>query len=320
MGDVLACEVESLARDRYTRLFMSARAIGSATISFGLVAIPVKIFPASKSTGIAFNMLHAKCGTRVKQQYVCPLDEEIVPREAMIKGYEFAKGQYVTFEADELKALAEPATQSIEIKEFIPQDQVPTIYYDRPFYLGPDKNASRPYRLLSRALTQTGRAAVARHAARGKQYLVLLAPYGDGLIMYQLHHKDEIRAFDEVPIGEAAPKAKEVDLAVQLIDQTASDTFKPGDYPDEVQQRIEQAVEQKLEGKEVVISDVAAPQAQIIDLMEALKASIGHGKSPKGKAGAKSGKGASRKPPKRAVESQAATKTKPKKRARSTSK
>lgn len=283
---------------------MATRAISSATISFGLVAIPIKIFSASQSVGIHFNWLHKKCGTRLKQQYVCPHDQEVVERNDMIKGYEFAKGQYVTFEQEELKALAEPSTQSIEITEFIPQDQVPTLYYDKPYYLGPDKGAARPYRLLSQALKQTERAALARHAARGKQYLVLIVPHGEGLVLYQLHHYGELRSFEEVPIGEAAPKPAEVNLAVQLIEQTASETFHPERYKDDVQERIEQAIEQKLEGKEIVAPEAEEPKAQIIDLMEALKASIGakdKGASTQSKG--KAPKGAARKPPKRANES-----------------
>src|SRR5512134_1473483 len=182
---------------------MAARAIASGTISFGLVSIPIKLYsPAETSAGVSFNLLHAKCKTRLKQQYVCPADNEVVAREDMVKGYEFQKGQYVTFTPAELEALEETASKAIEITEFVPASLVDPVYVDKLYYVGPDKGGDKPYKLLAEAMRKTGKSALAKYAARGKQYLVLVTPRPDGLVMQQLHYADEVRPFSEVPVGE----------------------------------------------------------------------------------------------------------------------
>ena len=254
---------------------MSARAIASVTISFGLVSIPTKVYSSGESsTGIRFNMLHEKCGTRLKQKYYCPKDNEEVVRKDMIKGYEFSKGQYVLFNDEEIKTLQEKATQSIDITEFIPTTTVDPIYFEKAYYLGPDKGGDRAFKLLSRALTKSGRSALAKYAARGKMYLVLLRPFKDGIIMQQLRYADEIRSMDEVPLGDASVKSAELDLALQIVEQGISDDFKPQDYGDEVRERTLQLIEQKVQGKEITEAPEEEPKAQVIDLMEALKASL----------------------------------------------
>jgi DNA end-binding protein Ku len=267
---------------------MAARAIGSATVSFGMVSIPIKLYSATESAAaITFNWLHKKDGSRLKQQYYCPQDNEIVARDDMVKGYEFAKDRYVTFTPDELKALEEEATQTVEINEFVPIDRIDPLYFDRPYYLGPDKGGDKAYRLLARAMQQTGRAALGRYAARGKQYLVMLRPVGDALVMQQLHYADEIRPRTEVPIGEGQVKEAELKLAVQLVEQISTDEFRPESYQDDVRQRVRSLIEKKVAGEEISVPPAETHQgAQIIDLMEALKASLasrgasGRGESP----------------------------------------
>ena len=208
---------------------MAARAIGSATVSFGLVSIPVNVFSASQAASdLSFNVLHKDCGARVKQQYVCSKDGVAVPREETVKGYEYAKGQYVLFSADELKALEEKATQRVEITEFVPAEKIDPIWFDKAYYLGPDKGGDRAYRLLAKAMQETGRWALAKYAARGKQYLVLVRPIaGGGLVMQQLHYADEIRPFAEVGIPDGDVKEAELKLAVQLTELVASPAFHP---------------------------------------------------------------------------------------------
>lgn len=253
---------------------MAARPIATATVSFGMVSIPVTLFSAAESkASVSFNLLHEKCKTRLKQQYVCPTDSEIVPREQMVKGYEFSKGQYVTFTDDEIKSMQQEANKLVEITEFVPASQVDPIYFDSPYYLGPDKGGDKAYALLVRAMQETGRAALAKYAARGKQYLVLLRPLGKGLVMQQLHYPDEVRGIDEVPIPDAEVKEQELQLARMLIDQIASDEFHPENYTDEVRQRVLEAIQAKVDGQEVTAAP-EQPRAQIIDLMEALKASL----------------------------------------------
>lgn len=254
---------------------MAARSIGTGTITFGLVSIPVKLFSTNQtSSDISFNWLHEKCKGRLKQQYFCPKDNETVERTAMVKGYEFAKDQYVLFTEEELKALDEVASKAIEITEFVPLDKVDPLYFEKGYYLGPDKGAEKPYRLLSQAMQKTGRCGLAKYAARGKQYLVLLRPFGEGLVMQELRYADEVKPFSEVPLGEGEVKEAEMKLAVALIEQITSEAFKPEKYKDEVRERVMALIEKKVQGETVTVTPEAAPQGQIIDLMEALKASL----------------------------------------------
>ncbi len=254
---------------------MPARSIGTGTLSFGMVSIPIRMYSAGESaSAVSFNLLHNKCKSRLKQQYVCPKDNEIVPRDQMVKGYEFSKEQYVTFTEDEIKAMAEEAQKAIEITEFVPASKVDPVYFDGAYYLGPDKGGEKAYKLINEAMKQTGRAALAKWAARGKQYLVLIRPVDNGLVMQQLLYKDEVRTLAEVPIEEAELKESELKLAVQLIEQIANDEFRPENYEDEVRKRYHEAIQRKVDGQEVTTSAEAPKTAQIIDLMEALKASL----------------------------------------------
>jgi DNA end-binding protein Ku len=253
---------------------MPARSIASATISFGLVSVPVNLFSSSESSAaISFNMLHTKCGSRLKQQYLCAQEGTVVEKDEITKGYEFSKGQYVRFTPEEIKALDEKATNSIDIAEFVPLSAVDRIYLEKVYYLGAGKGGERAYRLLSAALADTGRAALGQYSARGKQYLVLIRPMGDLLVMEQLHYHGELKSADEVPRTDVALKDAELTLARQLIEQGSVDEFKPENYRDTVRDRVLEAIQQKVEGQEIT-SEPAAPQTKIIDLMDALKASL----------------------------------------------
>jgi len=260
-----------------------ARAIAGATVSFGLVSIPVKLFAATQaSASISFNLLHKKCNSRLKQQYICPTDNEIVHRDDMVKGYEFAKDQYVTFTPDELKSLEEKATGSIDIAEFVPLSAIDPVYFDRPYYLGPEKGGDKEYLLLAEAMRESGRAALARYAARGKQYLVMLRPTQDGraLVLQQLLYADEVRPLADVPLPDGEVREPELKLAKQLIDQIASETFDPKQYHDDVRERIQADIEKKVQGQDITeAAEAPAEPARIIDLMAALKASLGKGKT-----------------------------------------
>jgi len=254
---------------------MSAHPIGSATLSFGLVSVPVKMFSTGEaSAAISFNWLHKKDGARLKQQYVCSKDGDKVEKDEMVKGYEFSKGQYVIFSPEELKALEEKSTNAIEVAEFVPAKQVDRVLVEKSYFLGPDKGGERAYRLLAEALKQTGRVAVGQYAARGKQYVVSVRPEKDGLVMEQLRYANEVRRIDEVPIPKVDLKKPELTLAVQLVDQASSEAFKPENYEDNVRKRVLEQIQRKVEGKEITEEPAEAPKTQIIDLMEALKASL----------------------------------------------
>ena len=257
---------------------MAARSIGTAAISFGLVTVPVRVYPAVRvSAGISFHYLHAKDGSRLEQQYVCRKEGVVVPRSDTIKGYEFAKGRYVTFTAAELKALDEKATGGIEITEFVPGATVDPVYFERTYYLGPDKGGAKAYGLLAEAMARAGLWALARYAARGKDYLVLLRSTGDRLVMQQLYHEDEVRPVGEVPVERKAHRESELKLAEKLIEQIAHDAFEPGKYGDEVRRRIQKLVRDKVKGRDIAEAPEEKPRAEVIDLMEALKASLGQG-------------------------------------------
>jgi len=252
------------------------RAIATGQIAFGLVSIPVKLFSAAESSEkVSFNMLHGECGGRVQQQLFCPKDERTIDRSETVKGYEFSRGQYVLFNEEELKALEEKSSQQIDITEFVKSDQIDPIYFLKPFYLGPDKGGSRAYTLLARALEETGRWAVAKYAARGKGYLVVIRPLGKGLVMQQLYYPNEIRSMDEIELGDAEVKESELKMAIQLAEMSASDEFHPEQYRDEVKDRMRALIQRKIEGEEITNAMVDEPRAQVIDLMEALRRSLG---------------------------------------------
>lgn len=253
-----------------------ARAFASGQIAFGLVSIPVKLFSATEaSEKISFNQLHRDCGNRIQQQLFCAKDERTVDRSEIVKGYEFSKGQYVLFTDEELKTLEEKATQQIDITEFLPKTEIDPIYFSKAFYLAPDKNGARAYTLFSKALDQTGRWALAKYAARGKQYLVVIRPLGKGLVMQQLYYPNEVRSMADLDLGDAVVKDNELKMAVQLAEMSASEEFHPENYRDEVSERIRAVIQQKVEGQEVTMTAEEEPRAQVIDLMEALRKSLG---------------------------------------------
>jgi len=257
---------------------MAARSIATLTISFGMVSIPVKLYSATEaSRAVSFNLLHKACGSRLKQQYFCAKEEVPVAREEMAKGYEFAKDQYVMFSPDELKALEEAGTHTAEITEFVPLKTVDPVYFDKAYYLGPDKGGAKPYALLARALRDSGRCALGRWAARGKQYIVMIRPVEDlveGLVMQQLLYAGEVRSLRDVDIPKTDVKPAELKLAQQLIAQQATDKFDPTAYKDDVRERIEAAVKKKVDGQEITMTEEPEAGAQVIDLMEALRASL----------------------------------------------
>lgn len=260
------------------------RAFASGQIAFGLVSIPVKLFSAAEaSEKISFNMIHQECGSRIQQQLFCPKDERNVDRSEVVKGYEFSKGQYVLFNEEELKLLEEKATQQIEIVEFLPNSQIDPIYFQKSNYVAPDRGGDRAYALLAKALEQTGRWALAKYAARGKQYLVVIRPVGKGLVMHQLYYPNEIRSMDELELGEPVIKDKELKMAIQLAEMGANEEFHPENYRDEAKERIRGLIQKKIEGEEITNAEADEPKAQVIDLMEALRRSLG-GASAKTKA------------------------------------
>jgi DNA end-binding protein Ku len=257
---------------------LAPRPLSTGSISFGLVTIPVRLYPATQpSAGLGFHLLHAKDGARLKQQLVCEEDGEVVPRSEVIKGYEFEKGHYVTFEPKELKALDQEATHGIEIAEFVPFESVDPAYFDRPYYLSPDKGGDKAFALLARALDEQRLAAIGGYAARGKDYLVAVRAQGKRLVMHQLLHSDEVRPIEDIPAPAAEVKAAELELARGLVRQISAGAFAPRKYEDRVRKRIRALIERKVKGEEITAGRAPRPAAKVVDLMEALKASLARG-------------------------------------------
>ena len=280
---------------------MATRSFASVTISFGLVSIPVDVYSAEiASSRLSFNLLHARDGARVKQQYVCALDGETVPRSEMVKGYEYEKDRYVMFKPEEIKALEEAGSRMVNITEFVPLATVDPMYFDRTYLLAPARNSGKPYALLNEAMRQTGLCAVGRWAARGREYVVILRPVEEGMLMHQLFFKDEIRSIREIPMGDAPEiAAAELKLARALIEQSAAKRFDPNGFRDEFRERMEAAIQKKIRsGKEISYFETpeAAPEGagNVVDLMEVLQRSLKQGNREGTTSGA-----TSRKPPKR---------------------
>jgi DNA end-binding protein Ku len=254
---------------------MPPHSLGSGTISFGLVSIPVRMYTAASSANVSFNLLHAKCGSRIKQQTFCPTDNEVVDRASLVRGYEFSKDQYVRVSDDELKALEGESSKVIDIAEFVPLSLVDPIFFEKTYYLGPDKGGDKAYRLLADAMEKDERVALATFVMRGKESLVLIRPARGGLMLHTMYFADEVRDFGEIDRGQSAKiKPGEMELALQLIDGLASDEFAPEKYRDEYRHRVLDLINQKVEGKEVTAVGPQVQRAQVIDLMEALKESL----------------------------------------------
>jgi DNA end-binding protein Ku len=254
---------------------MPPHSIGSGTLSFGLVSVPVKMYTASSSAAVSFNLLHAKCGNRIKQQQICPVCNEVLDRSSLVKGYEFTKDQYVRFTEEELKGLEGEASQTIDILEFVPLEQVDPIYFEKTYYLGPDKGGSKAYRLLCDVMVQTKRVALAKYIMRGKENLVLIRPSQDGLMLHTMYFADEVRDFGEIDKGtDATIKPGELQLATRLVEELSAKEFKPEQYKDDYRDRVLEAVESKVEGKEITAIGPQVQRAQVIDLMDALKQSL----------------------------------------------
>jgi DNA end-binding protein Ku len=253
---------------------MAARSIGSGTISFGLVSIPFKLFTAVSAKSVSFNMLHKTCGGRLKQQLLCPVDNVVVERSDTIRGFEYARDQYVKFTDEELKSMEAARTDSLELLEFVPASTVDFLFIEKTYFIGPDKGGDRAYRLLAEALEKAERLAVGRFAQRGKDNLVLVRPYKKGLVLHQCYYADEVRSFDDVETGGAFDfKPIELELANKLIAQLDQEKFEPSRFRDTWADKVKEAVERKVAGEDVQTAP-EAPKAQIIDLLEALKRSV----------------------------------------------
>jgi DNA end-binding protein Ku len=285
---------------------MAARAIASLTISFGLVAIPVKLYSATVGSGrLRFHLLHAKDGSRLKQQYVCIAEQQVIGRDEIVKGYEFAKDQYVMFAPEELRALEEAGSHSVDVAEFVPLAAVDPVYFDTAYYLAPDRGGAKPFALFVTALRESGRCAVGRWAHHGRDHVVILRPIGDALALHQLHFAPEVQSVEALGVESAKVREAELKLARQLIEQQSAERFDPAAYPDEVKVRVEEAIQRKVQGERVTVAEPRpAPGGNVVDLMSALKASLERAATTAAPADSR-GRASTRRAPKRAPETRA---------------
>jgi DNA end-binding protein Ku len=258
---------------------MAARTIATLSLSFGLVSIPVRLYTATESDkDIKFNLL-APDGSRLEQQYVSKSSGKKVERAEMKKGYEFEKDQYVVFTPDELKALEESPTHIVEILAFLPDKAVDPIYYDKAYFIAPDKRGAKPYSLLQDALLESHRCALASWNTKGKTHLVQVRATEDGLVFQQLLWGDAVRSQKDLHIEHVSVSDAELQLALKIIEQGAAEAYDPSQYENEEKKRVLAAIDAKIEGKQIVTpkGETEAEGGQVIDLMEALRASLSRG-------------------------------------------
>lgn len=251
------------------------RKLETAYISFGLVTIPVGIYPAIAEQDIRFNQLHAPCGSRIKQQRFCPVCKREVPYDELVKGYELAEDHYVRIDQDELDQLQAAESEAMEILEFVPLTAVDPIYFESTYYLAGEKHGEKTYQLLSQAMEQTERVALAKFVWRGKDSLFVIRSVQGRLLLHRMYYHNEIREFEATSTNGHKPQAAELKLATQLIDSISSDTFDAQAYRDEYQQRLMEFIEEKSKGQRITLHPKEAPRAtDVVDLMQRLKESV----------------------------------------------
>jgi DNA end-binding protein Ku len=265
------------------------RTIWNGSINFGLVNIPIGLAVAQQRKDTAFRTLHRECGTPIKQKRYCPFHERDVEADELVKGWEFAKNQFVPVEDSDLEAIALQRSQSVDIIRFVPVEQVDPIYFDRTYYLAPAGADAqrRPYVLLLRAMQDAGMAAVGKFVLWGKENLCLIRSLGESLVLETLYFAEDIRPRSEIDeaVEETDVKDPELAMARQLVESLVGD-FNPEDYENEYRGELRAMLEAKLDGKEITAPE-PAPEAPVVDLMEALKQSVAHAQKGKEKAPAK---------------------------------
>ena len=254
---------------------MALRPLRSATISFGLVNIPVRFYTATKSEDIGFNLLHHSCGSRVNRKWWCPHHEEMIGSDEMVRGYPIAKNRYVTFSDEEIEALETDDNRALEITEFVDLSEIDPVFFEKAWYLGPAPGGGKTYKLLSQAMKRKNKVAVARWVSGNREHLVVLRPYQDGLILHTMYYADEVRDFGAIDTEEAELRDKEVSLAEMLISELSAEAFDPLAYKDEYRERLMDRIRAKSEGETIITH---APNeekaAEVVDIMEALRRSL----------------------------------------------
>jgi DNA end-binding protein Ku len=258
---------------------MALRPLRNATISFGLVSIPVRFYSATKSEDIHFNLLHESCGNRVNRKWWCPYHEEIVSSDELVRGYEVSKNKYVTFTDEEIEALETDDNRALDITEFVDLHEIDPVFFEKAYYLGPAPGGGKTYKLLAAAMKKHDKVAVARWVAAGKEHLVVVRPYEKGLVLHTMYYADEVRDFSAIDIEDAPVREKEVALAEMLIDELTEKKFNPLQFKDEYRERLLDRIKAKAHGKAIVVEEKEEEKGgEVIDIMEALRRSLEGGR------------------------------------------
>jgi DNA end-binding protein Ku len=259
---------------------MALRPLRNATITFGLVSIPVRFYTATKTEDVHFNLLHASCGTRVNRKWWCPYHEKIVASDELIRGYAISKNKYVTFTDEEIEALETDDNRSLDIAEFVDLGQIDPLFYEKAYYLGPAPGGGKTYNLLAAAMKKENKVAVAGWVAAGKEHLVVIRPYENGLILHTMYYADEVRDFSAIDLERAPVREKEVQLAEMLIDELTEKKFDPLQFKDKYRQRLLDRIRAKSQGKAIVAEEKEEEKTgEVIDIMEALRRSLAGGRA-----------------------------------------
>jgi DNA end-binding protein Ku len=283
---------------------MALRPLRNATISFGLVSIPVRFYTATKSEDVHFNLLHESCGTRVNRKWWCPHHEKIVSSDELIRGYAITKNKYVTFTDEEIEALETGDNKALEITEFVDLAEIDPVFFEKSYFLGPAPGGGKTYRLLAQAMKKQHKVAVANWISNGKQHLVTLRPYENGLVLHTMFYADEVRDFDAIDIEEGAVREKEVSLAEMLIDELTEKKFDPLQFNDDYRKKLLERIRAKSHGKTIVAEEPEEEEGgEVIDIMEALRRSLEGGR------GASRSTTRARRAPKRATTAKRKTRT-----------
>lgn len=255
---------------------MAVRPIRSATISFGLVAIPVKFYTATSQEDVSFNLLHEPCGTKVNRKWWCAHHEQIVESDELIRGYQIRKGKFVTFSDEEIESLETDDNRALEITEFLDLDQIDPLFFEKAYYLGPAEGGGKTYHLLSSAMKKLNKVAIARWISNRKEHLVILRPYEGGMILHTMYYADEVRDFGELGVDDSPVKDKEIRLAEMLIEELTEGKFDPLRYKDEYRERLLSRIEAKAEGEDIITAPETEEDkgGEVIDIMEALRRSL----------------------------------------------
>jgi DNA end-binding protein Ku len=258
---------------------MALRPLRNATISFGLVSIPVRFYTATKSEDIHFNLLHESCGTRVNRKWWCPHHEKIVSSDELVRGYPISKNKYVTFSDEEMEALETGDNKALDIVEFVDLKQIDPVFFEKTYFLGPAPGGGKTYNLLSTAMKKQNKAGVAHWIAAGKDHIVVLRPYENGLALHTMYYADEVRDFGAIDTEKGTVRDKELQMAERLIDELSEDKFNPLQFEDEYRHRLTDRIKAKAQGKTIAAPEPKEEEGgEVVDIMEALRRSLGTGR------------------------------------------